>query len=116
MFCNQHGEAYPRGTPPAFSNNEKAKVMSQAPINVSDDFLDAALPGTLPSLAALRSKIHDLNLWHRHATGRIRCVLITGETGTGKYELAKTIVQHDQWHASAGESYRLPLLCERLSP
>src|SRR5580658_6313223 len=78
--------------------------MADDSVNMSDEFLDASLPGTLPSLAVLRNKIHDLNLWHRQATGHIRCVLITGETGTGKYELAKTIVQHDQWNRAGGDA------------
>lgn len=69
----------------------------------TDEFLDAHVPGATSELGQLRARISDLNRWHRHAPGRIRCVLITGETGVGKYELARLIVLHDQWSRSPEE-------------
>jgi transcriptional regulator with AAA-type ATPase domain len=63
----------------------------------TDDFLDRHLPGKTPDAVFLRHGIYQQNKWHRLATERLHCTLLTGETGTGKLRLAKTIVQHDEW-------------------
>jgi DNA-binding NtrC family response regulator len=69
----------------------------------TDDFLDMHFPGNSPAVQALRAGLFDLNRWQRLAPGRIHCALITGETGVGKYRLAKLLVQHTEWTRQPGE-------------
>jgi len=70
------------------------------PEDRSDEFLDKHLPGDAPAIRALRTGI--FKYWHRHAAGRVHCVLVTGETGTGKYQMAKLMVQHAEWSRQGG--------------
>src|SRR5262245_54570912 len=71
--------------------------MGQQRDRSTDDFLDRHLPGKTPDTIQLRHGIFQQNKWHRLATGRLHCTLLTGESGTGKLRLARTIVQHDDW-------------------
>jgi hypothetical protein len=67
----------------------------------SDDFLDVHVPGTSDALRRLRAQILQLNKWQRLASGRIRCILVTGESGVGKERLVKRIIQHSEWESQA---------------
>jgi len=74
----------------------------------SDDFLTTHLAGDTPDAISLRSGVFQQNLWHRLATGRLHCTLLTGETGTGKFRLAKLMVQHDEWSRQGGGDVPTP--------
>jgi DNA-binding NtrC family response regulator len=68
----------------------------------TDEFLDRHYPGHSRAVQALKSNLFDLNRWQRLAPGKVHCVLITGETGVGKYRLAKLLVQHTEWTRQPG--------------
>jgi len=68
----------------------------------TDEFLNQHLPGDTTGAKELRLGVFRQNKWHRLATGKLHCSLLTGETGTGKYRLAKLIVQHDAWSRQGG--------------
>jgi DNA-binding NtrC family response regulator len=74
----------------------------------TDDFLDKHLPGDSKAVTDLRRGIFRHNLWHRQASGRVHCTLITGETGTGKYRLSKLLVQHAAWSRQGGGDIPAP--------
>ncbi len=68
----------------------------------TDEFLKQHLAGDTTGAKELRRGVFRQNKWHRLATGKLHCSLLTGETGTGKYRLAKLIVQHDAWSRQGG--------------
>jgi DNA-binding NtrC family response regulator len=69
----------------------------------TDEFLDTHFPGSSPAVQALKASLFDLDRWQRLAPGKVHCVLITGETGVGKYRLAKLLVQHTEWTRQPGD-------------
>jgi DNA-binding NtrC family response regulator len=74
----------------------------------TDDFLNQHLPGDTPGAKALRAGVFRQNKWHRLAAGKLHCSLLTGDTGTGKYRLAKLLVQHDEWSRQGGGEFQSP--------
>lgn len=69
----------------------------------TDEFLDKHFPGSSAAIQTLKATLFDLNRWQRLAAGKVHCVLITGETGVGKYRLAKLLVQHTEWTRQPGD-------------
>ncbi len=68
----------------------------------TDDFLKRHLPGDTLGAKKLRRSVFRQNKWHRLASGKVRCSLLTGETGTGKHRMARLMVQHDAWSQQGG--------------
>src|SRR6266576_3441539 len=64
--------------------------------NLSDQFLEFFLPGQSPRLAALREEVGRINVAHKNHRV-VRSVLLVGERGTGKSQLAEVIAAHLYW-------------------
>jgi transcriptional regulator with GAF, ATPase, and Fis domain len=64
--------------------------------NVSDQFLEHFLPGQSPRLLELREEVLRMNVAHKNYRV-IRSILLLGERGTGKSQLAEVIAAHLYW-------------------
>jgi len=63
---------------------------------VSDQFLELFLPGPSARLALLRDEVHRINVAHKNHRV-VRSVLLVGERGTGKSQLAEVVAAHLHW-------------------
>src|SRR5260370_889382 len=71
--------------------------MTQGAERDGDAFLEHFLPGTTPSMRALRGTIAAINRRYKNPPHMGRTVLILGETGVGKNRLARVIAGHLYW-------------------
>lgn len=63
---------------------------------MSDQFLELFLPGHGPRLAKLREEVGRINVAHKNYRV-VRSILLVGERGTGKSQLAEVIAAHLYW-------------------